>query len=78
MNDYIDSIETLPDSENANTEKTSVDETKNIVLNTVNNSYTLQSHRRMRSKELHYIDHPLVGILIQINPVEPTPVDHAE
>ncbi len=35
-----------------------------------NESYPLKSHRRMRSKELHYIDHPLVGILIQINPVE--------
>ena len=32
--------------------------------------YPLKSHRRMRSKELHYIDHPLVGMLIQINPVE--------
>jgi len=32
--------------------------------------YPLKSHRRMRSKELHYIDHPLVGILIQINPVK--------
>ncbi len=31
--------------------------------------YPLKSHRRMRSKELHYIDHPLVGMLIQINPV---------
>ena len=35
-----------------------------------NGSYPLSSHRRMRSKELHYIDHPLVGMLIQINPVE--------
>lgn len=32
--------------------------------------YPINAHRRMRSKELHYIDHPLVGILIQINPVE--------
>jgi hypothetical protein len=24
----------------------------------------------MRSKELHYIDHPLVGILVKIIPVE--------
>jgi hypothetical protein len=24
----------------------------------------------MRSKELHFVDHPLVGILIQINPVK--------
>ncbi len=33
-------------------------------------SYPMQIHRRMRSKELHYIDHPLVGILVQINPTE--------
>lgn len=32
-------------------------------------TYPVNSHRRMRSKELHYIDHPLVGMLIQINPV---------
>ena len=37
----------------------------------VNTSYPMKIHRRMRSKELHYIDHPLVGILIQINPVNP-------
>ena len=36
----------------------------------IKQSYPIQSHRRMRSKELHYIDHPLVGLLIQINPVE--------
>jgi len=30
----------------------------------------LAQHRRMRSKELHYIDHPLMGILIYINPIE--------
>ena len=33
------------------------------------NDYLMSVHRRMRSKELHYIDHPLVGILVQINPV---------
>ena len=37
-----------------------------------NGIYPLNSHRRMRSKELHYIDHPLVGMLIQINPVKKT------
>jgi hypothetical protein len=37
-----------------------------------NGLYPLNSHRRMRSKELHYIDHPLVGMLIQINPVKKT------
>ena len=33
-------------------------------------AYPIEFRRRMRSKELHYIDHPLVGILVQINPVE--------
>jgi hypothetical protein len=28
-----------------------------------------KNHRRMRSRELHYIDHPLFGILVQITPV---------
>lgn len=31
--------------------------------------FKIQDHRRMRSKELHYIDHPLVGILVLITPV---------
>ena len=33
------------------------------------NEFEIKSQRRMRSKELHYIDHPLIGILILINPV---------
>jgi hypothetical protein len=32
--------------------------------------YTIKLHRKMRSKTLHYIDHPMVGILLQINPTE--------
>ncbi|NVK37980.1 MAG: hypothetical protein HWE18_08655 [Gammaproteobacteria bacterium] len=31
---------------------------------------SFQQSRRMRSKEIHYIDHPLVGALIRILPVE--------
>lgn len=31
--------------------------------------YKISGHRRMRSRELHYIDHPKVGILVQINPL---------
>ena len=30
----------------------------------------LRERRRMRSKELHYIDHPLMGLLILITPIE--------
>jgi len=30
----------------------------------------MQERRRMRSRELHYIDHPMLGVLVQITPVE--------
>ena len=33
-------------------------------------SYTMQESRRMRSRKLHYLDHPYMGILIQITPLE--------
>lgn len=33
-------------------------------------NFVIKEHRRMRSNELHYIDHPLVGILIKIVPVK--------
>lgn len=32
---------------------------------------TMTQQRRMRSEELHYIDHPLFGLLIKIIPYEP-------
>ncbi len=35
-----------------------------------NELISFQQSRRMRSKEIHYIDHPLVGALIRIIPVE--------
>lgn len=38
-------------------------------------AYRTQTHRRMRSNELHYLDHPLIGALItarRFEPVEPT------
>lgn len=31
---------------------------------------SLESARRMRSKEVHYLDHPLVGVLLRMLPVE--------
>lgn len=33
-------------------------------------SFSIKSERRMRSKEVHYIDHPLVGILALATPYE--------
>jgi hypothetical protein len=32
----------------------------------------MQASRRMRSGELHYIDHPLMGVLIKVTPVKLT------
>ncbi len=29
--------------------------------------YRMQAHRRMRSGEVHYIDHPLMGVLLRID-----------
>lgn len=31
-------------------------------------SYRMRDHRRMRSGELHYIDHPLMGVLLLVKP----------
>ncbi|MDW3094906.1 MAG: CsiV family protein [Gammaproteobacteria bacterium] len=32
--------------------------------------YSVKSHRRMRSRELHYIDHPFVGIIVEATPID--------
>ena len=34
------------------------------------NEVRVQERRRMRSRELHYLDHPLLGMLVQITPVD--------
>lgn len=36
-------------------------------------SVRFQASRRMRSGEVHYIDHPMIGALIQISRIEPPP-----
>ena len=41
-----------------------------IIETSAFNSYRMQSNRRMRSGELHYLDHPLMGALIKITPYE--------
>ena len=57
-----------PSEELVNTEQW---QTKRIVL--------LKDKREMRSNEIHYIDHPLVGIIIKISPFTPaqTPAESA-
>lgn len=34
-------------------------------------TYFFKAHRRMRSRKLHYIDHPKMGMLVLITPYEP-------
>ena len=34
--------------------------------------FKIKSQRRMRSKELHYIDHPLLGMLVLVTPIKET------
>jgi hypothetical protein len=42
-------------------------------------TYSLQEKRRMRSGELHYFDHPLFGVIAEVNPYSaPAPVVPAE
>ena len=36
----------------------------------VDRTVTLRQTRRMRSGELHYIDHPLIGLLVKVTPYE--------
>ncbi|MEN0038709.1 MAG: CsiV family protein [Cellvibrio sp.] len=48
---------------NSSTTQGSAFNTSNIIL--------LQQERDMRSNEIHYIDHPVVGIIIQITPYPP-------
>ncbi|MCP4414756.1 MAG: hypothetical protein GY808_19535 [Gammaproteobacteria bacterium] len=44
------------------------DQSQSIVIQQVLNKYQMLQKRRLRSKEIHYIDHPLFGLLIQIRP----------
>ena len=64
--------ESNDDTSGNTTGTTSTGENQGDIVKT-ENSYPINIHRRMRSKELHYIDHPLIGMLIQINPVEISP-----
>jgi hypothetical protein len=54
-------------------ESSDVDSTNVDPVNTFEQplvSFRLQEHRRMRSKEIHYIDHPLFGVIVLATPFE--------
>jgi hypothetical protein len=35
----------------------------------------LKAERRMRSGETHYLDHPLFGVVVRLEPLEPEELD---
>ena len=49
-----------------------------LLLRDVDRQYRMQAHRRMRSGELHYLDHPVLGILVEARPVELPPAPEPE
>ena len=40
-----------------------------VVLREANQSYRLTSSRRMRTNELHYLDHPTIGVIAIVTPL---------
>ncbi|MCV6609443.1 MAG: peptidoglycan binding protein CsiV [Amphritea sp.] len=73
-----ENTETDPAGESApalpvtSTEESSINGNRYLTQTTVPDFLTVEmkSARRMRSKELHYLDHPLFGALVIISPVE--------
>ncbi len=55
---------------NENSTLTELEKQFNIERNSPYPIITLQSRRRMRSNELHYIDHPRMGIMVFMTPLD--------
>ncbi|GAM76452.1 hypothetical protein JCM19241_3989 [Vibrio ishigakensis] len=61
----------LADTENDNVQAGNMEEVspkKEVV--TYLKSYRMEQKRRMRSGETHYLDHPLMGMIIQVRRVQ--------
>lgn len=68
-------VELLQNSENAALlDNTNLDNFEGQVLL----NYELSEKRRMRSRKLHYLDHPEFGMLVLITPYEAPPADENE
>lgn len=65
-----DGLAPLPESLNNTDETPAVATDINTTSRPTNVVYLIQQSRRMRSKELHYIDHPVIGMLVMITPVD--------
>jgi len=73
---YVDMVLRVPsentiilDESNNARDKPKTDDELSFTSATLNN-FTFKEHRRMRSRKLHYLDHPEVGMLILITPYE--------
>lgn len=63
----------LPDHQNWSLSDWQFDESINTILNTPylpEQIITINNHRRMKSGEIHYLDHPKVGMIILCTPYE--------
>lgn len=66
------STQVLPNPPNASASATD-DSAHYVATQTV----VMQEQRRMRSGELHYFDHPRIGLIVLVTPVTATPVPNA-
>lgn len=57
------------DNEGSQDSEDAASPTQNLVMEPV--FYHMQQTRKMRSKEVHYIDHPVLGVLILATPYKP-------
>lgn len=68
VNALIKEKEEFSLTDNAEAELDSIDTEPSHTLSPIRAAH-IQLQRRMRSKELHYIDHPMLGVIVRVNPI---------
>ena len=54
------------------------EDTENSVSSTISRVYPMRQQRELRSNEFHYLDHPALGIVVQISPYDRPPPEPIE
>ncbi len=67
---YTDLVFRQPLAPSSSSEDGTLDEDETLENSIELIDFQIKNRRRMRSRELHYIDHPRLGILIQITPID--------
>lgn len=70
IEETVENWPTLPPYLMAATTDEAKDESAPDAFSNIELISTLEQHRKLRSKEKHYIDHPLFGVLLYIKPLE--------